>query len=161
MKIGMGFDIHRLVRGRKFVLGGVTIPHSKGPLGHSDGDALTHAAIDALLGAAGLGDIGDHFPDTDPRWRGASSVKLLEAVAVKISRRGFRVLSVDAVILADAPRLSPHKERMRKNLAAALGISASDIGVKAKTMEGLGPIGAGKAVGATCVALLEKKRGSR
>jgi len=156
LRVGIGYDIHRLAKGRKFTLGGVQIPHSKGLVGHSDGDALLHALTDALLGAAGLSDIGDLFPDTDRRWKGASSLFLLKEVVARVRRKGLRVVNVDAVVLAEEPKIGPYREKIRRTIAAALGVAPGDVGLKAKTMEGLGPIGQKKALSVTCVALVEK-----
>lgn len=156
VRVGIGYDIHRLVEGRRLVLGGVQIDSDVGLLGHSDADALTHAIIDALLGAAALGDIGQHFPDTDERWRGADSVDLLEQTVVLLGRSGFEVGNVDAIIIAEAPRMRPHIAEMQKRLAAALDVPADRIGIKATTDEGLGPIGRREAIAARAVALIHK-----
>ncbi|HZN27188.1 MAG TPA: 2-C-methyl-D-erythritol 2,4-cyclodiphosphate synthase [Burkholderiales bacterium] len=155
MRIGQGFDIHALVPGRKLVLGGVEIPYERGLAGHSDADALLHAITDALLGAAGLGDIGTHFPDTDPRFRGADSRQLLREVAVLISRNGMRVVNIDSTIIAEAPKLAPHIARMRQNIAADLGVAIGAISVKAKTAEHLGALGRGEGIAAQAVALVD------
>ena len=155
MRIGQGFDIHALVPGRKLVLGGVEIPYERGLAGHSDADALLHAITDALLGAAGLGDIGTHFPDTDPRFRGADSRQLLREVAVLISRNGLRVVNIDSTIIAEAPKLAPHVARMRQNIAADLGVEIGAISVKAKTAEHLGALGRGEGIAAQAVALVD------
>src|SRR5215216_3215336 len=136
-RIGIGYDIHRLVEGRKLVIAGVEIPFEKGLLGHSDSDVLTHAICDALLGAAALGDIGTHFPDTDARYKGASSLDLLARVVELITDRGYRVANVDAVVIAERPRLRPHVEAMREHLASALQVEIDAVSVKAKTSEGL------------------------
>ena len=156
MRIGHGYDVHRLTEGRKLILGGVDIPWEKGLLGHSDADVLTHAVMDALLGAAGLGDIGKHFPDTDPAYAGADSVKLLEHVAGLLRDHGFAVGNVDATILAQRPRLAPHIPRMRDNLARAMGVDPGRVNVKATTEEGLGFTGSGEGMAAHVVALIEK-----
>jgi 2-C-methyl-D-erythritol 2,4-cyclodiphosphate synthase len=153
-RVGIGYDIHRLAEGRKLILGGVEIPFEKGLLGHSDSDVLTHAVCDALLGAAALGDIGAHFPDTDARYRGAASLDLLARVVELITERGYRVANVDAVVLAERPRLRPHVAAIRERLASALRVDIDSVSVKAKTGEGLGPIGAGEAMAAHAVALL-------
>jgi 2-C-methyl-D-erythritol 2,4-cyclodiphosphate synthase len=153
-RIGAGHDLHRLVEGRKLVLGGVEIPFEKGLLGHSDSDALVHALCDALLGAAALGDIGTHFPDSDERWRGASSLDLLARTVEMIRERGFRIANVDATILAERPRINPYIQAMRERLAAALGIDIDCVSVKAKTGEGLDSIGRGEAMAAHAIALL-------
>jgi 2-C-methyl-D-erythritol 2,4-cyclodiphosphate synthase len=139
VRCGIGYDSHRLVEGRKLVLGGVEIPSPKGLLGHSDGDVLSHAIADALLGAAGLGDIGHHFPDTDPRWKGASSLRFLETILGLLKERGFEIVNVDSVIVLDKPKLAPHIARIRESLAAALAIKLEHLNVKAKTSEGAAP----------------------
>lgn len=156
MRIGHGYDVHRLVEGRKLILGGVDIPWEKGLLGHSDADVLTHAVMDALLGAAGLGDIGKHFPDTDPAYAGADSVKLLEHVAGLLGEQGFTLGNVDATILAQRPKLAPHIPLMRDNLARAMGVDPGRVNVKATTEEGLGFTGSGEGMAAHAVALIEK-----
>jgi len=153
-RIGIGYDIHRLVEGRKLVIAGVEIPFEKGLLGHSDSDVLTHAICDALLGAAALGDIGAHFPDTDARYEGASSLDLLARVVELITDRGYRVANVDAVVMAERPRLRPHVEAMRGRLASTLQVDISAVSVKAKTSEGLESIGRGEAMAAHAVVLL-------
>jgi 2-C-methyl-D-erythritol 2,4-cyclodiphosphate synthase len=154
LRIGEGWDIHRLVEGRPLVLGGVTIPHSHGLLGHSDADALLHAITDALLGAAGLGDIGQHFPDTDERFRNADSGTLLQEAAARVRAAGWRIVNVDSTIVAQAPRMASHIPAMRERIAAVLGIAATSVNVKAKTAERLGPVGEGQAVEARAVCLL-------
>jgi 2-C-methyl-D-erythritol 2,4-cyclodiphosphate synthase len=154
MRIGQGFDVHALVAGRKLVIGGVDIPHEKGLAGHSDADVLIHAVCDALLGAAGLGDIGRHFPDTDPRYRGADSRVLLTEVMAKLETSGWAVANVDATIIAQAPRMAPHIPAMEANLRRCLGGCA--VNVKAKTMEKLGAIGRGEGIAAEAVALLTR-----
>src|ERR1044072_1046287 len=153
-RIGIGYDIHRLVEGRKLVLAGVEVPFDKGLLGHSDSDVLAHAVCDALLGAAALGDIGEHFPDTDERWKNASSLDLLARVVEMIRERGYRVANVDTIILAERPRLRPHIQAMRERLAAALRVDVDCVSVKAKTGEGLESVGRGEAMAAQAVALL-------
>lgn len=158
LRIGHGYDVHRLVEGRALILGGVTVPYEKGLLGHSDADVLTHAVMDALLGAAALGDIGKLFPDTDEAYRGISSVLLLERVAERLRAEGFAVVNVDATVLAQAPKLAPYREAMRENLARALGLDLSCVSVKATTEEGLGFTGEGLGIAAHAVALLEKMR---
>jgi 2-C-methyl-D-erythritol 2,4-cyclodiphosphate synthase len=155
-RIGFGNDIHRLVAGRRLVLGGVNIPFAKGPLGHSDGDALIHALCDALLGAAALGDIGQHFPNRAAQWKNAPSIRFLRHVGELLRNGGYEVLNLDATIELERPKLARYVPRMRRNLAAALGVSLSQVSVKAKTGEGLGAIGRGEAVRATAVALLQK-----
>jgi 2-C-methyl-D-erythritol 2,4-cyclodiphosphate synthase len=151
---GIGWDSHRLVAGRPLVLGGVTIPSERGLHGHSDADVLTHAVIDALLGAAGLGDIGEHFPDTDPEWAGADSIALLHAVVARVADRGHTIAHVDTTVVMERPKLGPHKARMRATLAAALGIDAGHVNVKATTGEGMGFVGRGEGVAALAVATL-------
>lgn len=155
-RIGHGFDAHRLVEGRRLVLGGVDVPFEKGLLGHSDADALIHAICDALLGAAGMGDIGQMFPDTDERYRGISSLVLLEHVAKKISSAGYRVSNIDSTIAAQAPRLAPHVELMRENIAKALGVETGQVSVKATTTETMGFTGRGEGIAVWAVALVEK-----
>ncbi len=154
MRVGIGYDYHRLVEGRKLVLGGVEIPFGKGLAGHSDGDVLTHAICDALLGAAGLGDIGQHFPDNDPQWKGADSIQLLARVVDLLREKGLRVAQVDCIVLAQEPKLAPHFAPMRERLASVLGPQVQ-VNVKAKTTEGLEAIGRGEAMAAQAVALLE------
>jgi 2-C-methyl-D-erythritol 2,4-cyclodiphosphate synthase len=153
-RVGIGYDVHRLERGRRLVLGGVEIEADRGPVGHSDGDALAHAVCDALLGAAGLGDIGTHFPDNDPRWKGASSLVFLERTAEMLGERGLRIAWIDAVVIAERPKLGPHFPAMREALARSLGISSGIINLKAKTNEGLGELGRGEAIAAQAVAAL-------
>ncbi len=154
MRIGHGYDVHRLTEGRALILGGVTIPYAKGLLGHSDADVLAHAISDALLGAAALGDIGSHFPDTDPVFAGADSLKLLSEVCRKIGALGYCIGNIDATILAQQPKLRPYIETMRENLAAACGIEKSQINVKATTEEHLGFTGAGEGMAAHAVCIL-------
>jgi 2-C-methyl-D-erythritol 2,4-cyclodiphosphate synthase len=154
MRIGQGYDAHKLVSGRRLILGGVVIDHPEGLEGHSDADALTHAVIDAILGAAGLGDIGLHFPDSDPAFEGASSIGLLETVCRKIAGMGFRVGNIDATIIAEAPRMAPFRTQMADNLAAAVGVSADRINVKATTAEGMGFTGRKEGIAASAVVLL-------
>ncbi len=155
MRIGQGFDVHALVVGRKLIIGGVEIPYEKGLEGHSDADVLIHAICDALLGAAGLGDIGRHFPDTDPAYKGADSRVLLRAVALKVAAAGFIVSNVDATIVAQAPRMAPHIAKMTANIAADLGLAAATmVNVKATTTEHLGFAGRGEGIAAQAVALL-------
>ena len=154
MRIGTGYDVHRLVPGRKLVLGGVTIPFEKGLLGHSDADVLLHALCDALLGAAGLGDIGMHFPDKDPAFKDIDSMKLLAATYEMIREKGFSLVNADITVMAEAPKLSPYKEEMRKNIASALEIPDDRVNIKATTTEGLGVIGKGEGIAAMCVALI-------
>ena len=154
LRIGEGWDTHRLVSGRPLVLGGVTIPHTHGLLGHSDADALLHAITDALLGAAGLGDIGRHFPDTDERFKGADSVRLLQEAMQRVRDAGFVLLNVDSTIVAQAPKMAPHTETMRQRIAMALGVAVDAVNVKAKTAEKMGPVGEGLAIEARAVCLL-------
>ena len=151
---GIGYDLHRLVEGRKLMIGGVEVPFDKGSQGHSDGDVLSHALCDALLGAASLGDIGTHFPDTDPKWKGASSLVFLEKVSKMLADRRFRIVHLDAVVICERPKLGPHFPKMRAALAKALGITADEINLKAKTNEGTGEIGRGEAVAAHAIATL-------
>jgi 2-C-methyl-D-erythritol 2,4-cyclodiphosphate synthase len=153
---GIGWDSHRLVAGRPLILGGVTIPSELGLHGHSDADVLAHAVIDALLGAAGLGDIGEHFPDTDERWAGADSIALLRAVVALVTERGLAVVHVDATVVMERPRLAPHKAAIRGSLAAALGVGAERVNVKASTGEGMGFVGRGEGVAALAVATLRR-----
>lgn len=155
MRVGIGYDVHPFEAGRPLILGGVTIAHEAGLAGRSDGDALTHAIIDALLGAAGLGDIGRHFPSEDERYRGASSLDLLREVAAKVANAGYRVVNVDATIVAERPKLTPQFEAMRAALAAALGVEPEAVSVKATTTDGLGALGRGEGIGALAVALLD------
>ena len=155
MRIGHGYDVHRLTEGRKLILGGVDIPYEKGLLGHSDADVLTHAIMDALLGAAALGDIGKLFPDTNPAYAGADSLVLLERVRERLSKAGYRVGNIDATILAQRPKLAPHIPQMRANLADRLGIEVDQVSVKATTEEGLGFTGTGEGMAAHAVCLLE------
>ena len=154
MRIGHGYDVHRLVAGRPLILGGVEIPWEKGLLGHSDADVLTHAVMDALLGAAALGDIGKHFPDTDPRYKGADSLELLRQVGVMLREAGYTVGNIDSTILCQAPKLASHIPAMRQNIASALGIDAGAVSVKATTEEKLGFTGSGEGIAAHAVALI-------
>jgi 2-C-methyl-D-erythritol 2,4-cyclodiphosphate synthase len=155
VRIGIGYDAHRLVEGRQLILGGVVIPYEKGLLGHSDADVLLHAICDALLGAAGLGDIGRHFPDTDQRYRGISSVKLLVEVRKKINEKGLRCGNIDAVIVAQQPKLAPYMDRMRDTIATALHIAPDAVTIKATTTEGMGFEGRGEGISAQAVTLVE------
>jgi 2-C-methyl-D-erythritol 2,4-cyclodiphosphate synthase len=155
MRVGQGFDVHALVPGRPLMLGGVRVPHDKGLAGHSDADVLIHAVCDALLGAAGLGDIGRHFPDSDPRYKNIDSRQLLRHVRDLLAQGGWRVANVDATIIAQAPRLAPHIDRMRANLAEDLGIPLAQVNVKATTTERLGFIGREEGIAAQAVALIE------
>ena len=158
MRIGHGYDVHRLVEGRKLILGGVEVPHTLGLLGHSDADVLTHVVMDALLGAAALGDIGRHFPDTDPAYAGADSLKLLDHVVELLEKKGYQVGNVDATILAQKPKLAPYIEKMRDNLAARMKVEPDQVNVKATTEEKLGFTGAEEGIAAHAVALLSLKR---
>jgi len=153
-RIGIGYDIHRLVEGRKLILGGVEIPFEKGLLGHSDSDVLSHAICDALLGAAALGDIGTHFPDSDPKWAGASSMDFLARAVEMVTERGYRIANIDATVMAERPKLQPHIEDMRVRLASVLVIDIDRINVKAKTNEGLDSIGRGEAIAAQAIVIL-------
>lgn len=156
MRVGFGYDVHRLVPGRPLVLGGVNIPFDRGLLGHSDADVLTHAIMDALLGAAGLPDIGHHFPNTDPAYAGASSIALLAQVRRILAEAGWRPVNVDATVLCEQPRLGPHREAMQQRLAGALGLDPAQVGIKATTNEGLGFVGAGEGIAAYAVALIAR-----
>jgi 2-C-methyl-D-erythritol 2,4-cyclodiphosphate synthase len=158
VRVGLGYDIHRLRRGRRLVLGGVEIRHPLGLDGHSDADVICHAVADSLLGAAGLGDIGGHFPNTDPRYRGISSLRLLAAVASMLKRRRMAIINIDAVLLAERPKISPHAQAMRSNISGALGIPVSRVSVKATTHEGLGEVGRGRGMAAMAVSLVEAGR---
>ena len=155
MRIGMGYDVHRLVEGRKLILCGVEIPYEKGLLGHSDADVALHAIMDALLGAAALGDIGKHFPDSDPAYEGASSMKLLEAVKKLLDEHCFVIENIDATIIAQRPKLLPYMEEMKKNVAVALGLTGDRVNIKATTEEGLGFTGSGEGISAQAVCLLQ------
>ena len=157
MRIGHGYDVHRLTEGRALILGGVDIPYEKGLLGHSDADVLTHAVMDALLGAAALGDIGRHFPDTDPTYKGADSLVLLDHVMALLKEKGYRVGNVDATILAQKPKLAPYITQMRDNLARHMGVEPDQVNVKATTEERLGFTGAEEGIAAHSVCLLEQE----
>lgn len=154
MRVGLGSDSHRLVEGRKFILGGVTLPFDKGLLGHSDADALAHAVIDALLGAAAMGDIGRHFPDDDGRYAGISSLELLKDTGKMLERAGYEIVNIDTVIIAQSPRMAPYTGQMADNIAGALNISPSRVNVKAKTNEKMGFIGRGEGIEVRAVALI-------
>lgn len=156
MKIGIGYDVHKLVSGRKLILGGVDIPYEKGLDGHSDADVLLHAIADAILGAAKLGDIGQHFPDTDPKYKCANSLELLAHVANLIRTNGFKIEDVDSVIVAQAPKLSPYRDSMKKNIAHALNLPVDCVGVKATTTEGLGFEGRGEGISAQAVVIISE-----
>lgn len=157
MRVGMGYDVHKLTEDRDLILGGVKIPWEKGLLGHSDADVLIHAVMDALLGAAALGDIGKHFPDTDPVYKGISSIRLLTHVMGLLEEKGYSVGNVDAVIIAQKPKMAPHIPQMRKNLAEAMGVSETRVNIKATTEEGLGFTGRGEGIASQAVCLLEEK----
>ena len=157
MRIGEGWDIHALVEGRKLLLGGVEIPHTKGLLGHSDADALLHAITDALLGAAALGDIGTHFPDTDAAFKGVDSAVLLQEAVRRVRAQGFEIGNVDSTVIAQAPKLAPHIGAMRESIAKALSVAVDQVNVKAKTAEKMGPIGEGRAMEARAVVLLTRR----
>ncbi|WP_332827400.1 2-C-methyl-D-erythritol 2,4-cyclodiphosphate synthase [Ramlibacter sp.] len=157
LRVGEGWDTHALVPGRRLVLGGVEIPFERGLLGHSDADALLHAITDALFGAAGLGDIGRHFPDTDERFRGADSVALLKEAAARVRAQGWSIGNVDSTVIAQAPKLAPHIESMRARIAQALEIAPGQVNVKAKTAERLGPVGMGQSIEARAVVLLTRQ----
>jgi 2-C-methyl-D-erythritol 2,4-cyclodiphosphate synthase len=152
---GIGYDLHRLAEGRKLMVGGIEVPHDKGSVGHSDGDVLSHALCDALLGAAVLGDIGTHFPDTDAKWKGVSSLLFLEHTRKLLDQRELRIVHIDAVVVCERPKLGPHFPRIREALAKALGIRTEQINVKAKTNEGIGEMGRGEAIAAHAIATLE------
>lgn len=155
MRIGMGYDVHKLVENRDLILGGVNIPYEKGLLGHSDADVLLHAICDSLLGAATLGDIGTHFPDTDKKYKGISSLILLEHVGILITNKGYKIGNIDATIIAQKPKMASHITIMRQNISTALNIDIDKINVKATTEEGLGFTGEGKGISAQCISLLE------
>ena len=157
MRVGMGYDVHKLTEGRKLIIGGVEIPHERGLLGHSDADVLLHAIMDALLGAAGLGDIGKHFPDTDQQYKGADSRQLLRHVATIIDEAGYRVENIDATIIAQAPKMRPHIQQMEENVAADLGIKPDQVNIKATTEDGLGFTGAKEGISSQAICLLMEK----
>jgi len=157
LRIGEGWDIHRLVTGRPLVLGGITVPHTHGLLGHSDADALLHAITDALLGAAALGDIGRHFPDTDARFKGADSGVLLAEAARRVGEAGYAIVNIDSTVIAQAPKLAPHIPAMVERIAALLALEPGQVNVKAKTAEKMGPVGQGEAIEARAVALLARR----
>jgi 2-C-methyl-D-erythritol 2,4-cyclodiphosphate synthase len=154
--VGHGFDAHRLVEGRPFILGGVSVPFARGPLGHSDADVLAHAVSDALLGAAALGDLGKHFPDSDERWKGADSMRLLAACAEMVRERGYAIENLDATVVVELPKLAPHLERICANVARTIGIETDAVSVKAKTSEGMGYTGDGSGIAAYAVAALTR-----
>ena len=154
VRCGIGYDLHRLAEGRKLIVGGIELPFEKGPVGHSDGDVLAHALCDALLGAAGLGDIGTHFPDTDPKWKGANSLIFLEHARILLDEKKFAIEHVDAVLIMEKPKLGPHFPKMRQALGRALGVPAEKIHLKAKTNEGVDAIGRGEAIASYVVATI-------
>ena len=156
MRIGSGYDVHRLAEGRKLILGGVEIPYEKGLLGHSDADVLVHAVMDALLGAAAIGDIGRHFPDNDEQYKNISSLLLLEKVSLLLKERGYNTINIDATVIAQRPKLAPYIEQMVKNMADVLGVPCDSINIKATTEEGLGFTGSGEGIAAQAVCLIEK-----
>ena len=158
MRVGMGYDVHKLVEGRPLILGGVEIPHTLGLLGHSDADVLVHAIMDALLGAAALGDIGKHFPDTDPQYKGISSMKLLEHVRLLLEKNGYVVENIDATVIAQKPKLRPYIAQMEENIAKTLGIAKEQINIKATTEEGLGFTGSGEGISSQAVCAIESMR---
>ena len=155
MRIGMGYDVHKLVEGRKLILGGVDIPYEKGLLGHSDADVLIHAIMDALLGAAALGDIGKHFPDSDEKYKGISSLELLKHVSLLLQSKGYSIINIDSTIMAQKPKLAPYIDDMRKNIVSVIGIDVDAVSVKATTEEGLGFTGEGLGISSNAVCLLE------
>ena len=155
MRVGLGFDVHRLEAGRPCVLGGVTLPHDTGPVGHSDGDAVLHAIVDALTGAAGLDDVGTLFPDTDPAWAGADSAELLREVVGRVHAAGYRVVNLDVVVATEGPRIAPHRAAMRARIAELVGVDADAVNVKGKSLEGLGALAGGAGVSVQAVCLLE------
>ena len=156
IRTGLGFDVHRLVEGRPCLLGGVELPHPKGPEGHSDGDAVLHAICDALLGAAGLDDLGTRFPDTDPEWKDAESSDLLRASVAALSEAGWRVENIDVVVATEGPRIAPHRAEMRARIAELVGIEADAVNVKGKTLEGLGALAGGAGVAVQAICLIER-----
>ncbi len=156
MRIGFGYDIHRLVEGRRLILGGVEIPYIKGLDGYSDADVLSHAVCDAILGAIGKDDIGIHFPNNDPEFKGISSLELLKKVAAMVRSEGLRIVNVDSTLILEEPKLTPFKDKMKKNLSESLGIPADSVNIKATTQEGVGAIGRGEAIAAYAVALVER-----
>ena len=155
-RAGIGYDLHRLAEGRKLIVGGIELPFPKGPVGHSDGDVLAHALCDALLGAAGLGDIGTHFPDTDPKWKDASSLRFLEHMRDLLAEHGFRIVHIDATVITEKPKIGPHFPAMREALAKSLSITPSMINLKAKTNETVDAIGRGEAIAAQAIATLDR-----
>ena len=158
MRIGSGYDVHKLVENRKLIIGGVDIPYERGLLGHSDADVLTHSIMDALLGAAALGDIGKHFPDSDDKFKGISSIKLLKEVFYLLDGKGYSIINIDTTIVAQKPKMLPYIYNMRRNIAQALGIDIDQINIKATTEEGLGFTGSGEGISATSICLIENKK---
>lgn len=158
IRVGLGFDVHRLVAGRECRLGGVVLPHATGPLGHSDGDAVLHAVADAVLGAAGLDDLGTLFSDRDPRWKGADSATMLQECVARASAVGWRVVNVDVVVATEGPRIAPHRAAMRARIAELLRVGADDVNVKGKSLEGLGALAGGAGVAVQAVCLLQRER---
>ncbi|WP_407443500.1 2-C-methyl-D-erythritol 2,4-cyclodiphosphate synthase [Fibrobacter sp.] len=154
---GIGFDVHKLVEGRKCIIGGVDIPYEKGLLGHSDADVLLHAISDALLGAAGLGDIGTYFPDTDPAFKGADSLELLRKVGEEVAKAGFEIVNIDSVVICERPKVNPHKDAMKANIARVLGLEVAQVGIKGSTTEKLGFTGRGEGIEAQAVAMIRSK----
>jgi 2-C-methyl-D-erythritol 2,4-cyclodiphosphate synthase len=154
VRCGIGYDLHRMAEGRPLIIGGITVPFDKGPVGHSDGDVLAHALCDALFGAAGLGDIGTHFPDTDPKWKGADSLKFLERARILLDEKNFKIEYVDAVVILEKPKLGPHFPKMREALAKSLGVTPETIHLKAKTNEGVDAVGRGEAIACQVVATI-------
>lgn len=157
MRVGIGYDVHKLVEGRKLIIGGVDIPYEKGLLGHSDADVLLHAIKDSILGAAALGDIGKHFPDTDPKYKGASSLGLLKEVGILLDSKGYLVNNLDAIIIAQSPKMAPHIDNMKSNVAEALNIEIDKVNIKATTTEGLGFVGVGEGIAAKSIVSIVKK----
>ncbi|HBI91372.1 MAG TPA: 2-C-methyl-D-erythritol 2,4-cyclodiphosphate synthase [Terrisporobacter glycolicus] len=157
MRIGLGYDVHKLVEGRPLIIGGVNVPHEKGLLGHSDADVLIHAIMDGMLGALALGDIGKHFPDTDEKYKGANSMKLLEYVNHLINEKGYEINNIDSIIVAQSPKMAPHIEQMRRNIATVLNTDINNISVKATTEEGLGFTGEKQGISSQSICLLNKK----
>ncbi|NMA03178.1 MAG: 2-C-methyl-D-erythritol 2,4-cyclodiphosphate synthase [Clostridiales bacterium] len=157
MRVGIGYDVHSLVEGRKLIIGGINIPYKKGLLGHSDGDVLLHAIKDSILGAAALGDIGKHFPDTDERYKGANSLELLKQVGIMINSKGYLINNLDTIIIAQEPKMAPYIEEMKNNIASALNIGVNNVNIKATTTEGLGFIGSGEGIAAKSIVSIIKK----
>ncbi|NMA96457.1 MAG: 2-C-methyl-D-erythritol 2,4-cyclodiphosphate synthase [Clostridiales bacterium] len=158
MRVGIGYDIHRLVRGRKLIIGGIDIPYEKGLLGHSDADVLCHAIMDAILGALGVGDLGEHFPDNDHRYKDISSIELMQKVLEMVEEEGYKIVNIDSTVVAEKPKIADYRDSMKANIAKALQIERGQISIKATTTEGLGPIGAGHAIAAKAVVLLSSNK---